>query len=82
MKLEEKKLLLVGSMEILLQLNDTEVCFVVIGKPNIILINTRIDDLTNEVQDFLNENMDIIVDYFPNLLPTVRSISHHIDIIL
>lgn len=81
-KLEEKKVLLVGSIEFLLQLKDIEVCFVVIGKPNIVLINTRIDNLPNEVQDFLNENMDIIVDDFPNLLPTVRSISYHIDIIL
>ena len=30
----------------------------------------------------LNEHVDIMVDDFPNELPLVRSISHHIDLIL
>jgi hypothetical protein len=29
----------------------------------------------------LDEFIDIIVDKFPNYLPPVRSISHHIDLI-
>ena len=79
-KPEKEKVLLIGGKEFLHQLNDTEESFVVIGKPNTILVNTRIDDLPNEVQDLLNENMDIIVDEFSNELPLVRSINHHIDL--
>ena len=52
-----------------------------VGKTNTILINTRIDDLPIEVQDLLNENMDIIVDDFPNEFPQLSSISHPIDLI-
>ena len=80
-KLEEKKVLLVGGKEFLHQRKDTEVSFVVIGKPNIVLINTIIDDMPDKVQDLLNENMDIIVDGFPNELSPIKSISHHIDLI-
>ena len=34
-----------------------------------------------EIQDMLNDYRDIIVDTFPDDLPPVRSISHHIDLI-
>ena len=42
-KPEEKKVLMVGGKVFLHQLKDTKVSFVVIGKPNVVLINTRID---------------------------------------
>jgi hypothetical protein len=61
---------------------DEEVSFVVVGKPRTILTNTRIDDLPIEFHKFLEEYVDIVVDDFPNELPPVRSISHHIDMIL
>jgi hypothetical protein len=32
-----------------------------------------------EVQDLLDEFVDTVVDELPQNLPTVRSISHHID---
>lgn len=35
-----------------------------------------------EIKDWLNEHVDIMVDGFSNKLPPVRSMSHHIDLIL
>jgi hypothetical protein len=44
-KTKEKKVLLVGGKEFLHQLKDIEVSFVVIGKLNIVLIHTIVEDL-------------------------------------
>ena len=41
----------------------------------------NLDDFPVEVKTLLDECADIIVDEFPNTLPPVRSISHHIDLI-
>jgi hypothetical protein len=60
---------------------DEEVSFVVVGKPRTVLTNTRIYDFPIEVKKWLEEYVDIVVDDFPNELPHVRSISHHIDLI-
>ena len=43
--------------------------------------NTRIDDLLEKIQEFLEEFVDIVVYELPCSLPPIRSISHHIDII-
>ena len=59
-----------------------EVNFVVVGKSKIVLTNTRFDDLHIDIQYLLNERIDIVVDDFPKWLTLVRSISHHIDLIL
>jgi hypothetical protein len=50
-------------------------------KPKIVLTNTRIDDLPEEIQELLEEFVDIVVDELPCSLPPIRSISHHIDLI-
>lgn len=63
-------------------LKDTKVNFVVVSKQRAILTNTRFDDLPIEIKDLLNEHIDIIVDGFPNEFSLIRSISHHIDLIL
>ena len=84
-KLEEKvnpRALSVSEKEFLHQLKVIEVNYVVVGKPKIVLINTRFDDFLVEVQDALNEHVDIVVDDFPSELPQVRSINHHIDLII
>jgi hypothetical protein len=60
---------------------DEEVGFVVVEKPRIVLTNIRIHELPIEVKKLL-EYVDIVVDYFPNELPHVRSISYHIHLIL
>jgi hypothetical protein len=53
-----------------------------IGKPKVILTSTNLDDFLIEVKVMLNVFVDIIVDYFPNELPPITSINHHIDLIL
>jgi hypothetical protein len=55
--------------------------FIVVRKPRIVLTNTRVDDLPEEIQKLLEEFADIVVDELPHSLPPIRSIIHHIDII-
>ena len=56
--------------------------FFVFRKPRIVLTSTRVDDLPDEIQEPLGEFTDIIVDELPRSLPSMRSVSHHIDLIL
>jgi hypothetical protein len=53
----------------------------VVRKPRIVLTSTRVDDLPEEIQELLDEFVDIVVDELHCLLPPIRSISHHIDLI-
>jgi hypothetical protein len=55
--------------------------FIMVRKPRIVLTNTRVDDLLEEIQKLLEEFADIVVDELPRSLPPIRSISHHIDLI-
>jgi hypothetical protein len=55
--------------------------FIVVRKPRIVLTNTRVDDLPEEIEQLLEEFVDIVVDELPHSLPPIRSISHHIDLI-
>jgi hypothetical protein len=56
--------------------------FSVVRKTRVILTSTSVDDLPKEVQELLDNFVDIVVDELPNSLPPIRSISHHIDLIL
>jgi hypothetical protein len=53
-----------------------------VRKTRVILTSTSVDDLPEEVQELLDNFMDIVVDEIPNSLPPIRSINHHIDLIL
>jgi hypothetical protein len=53
----------------------------VVRKPRIVLTSTRVDNLPGEIQELLEEFVDIVVDELPHLLPPMRSVSHHIDLI-
>jgi hypothetical protein len=55
--------------------------FFVVRKPRIVMTSTRVDDLPDEFQELLEEFADIVVDELPHLLPPIRSVSHHIDLI-
>jgi hypothetical protein len=55
--------------------------FIMVRKPKVVLTSTRVDDLLEEVQELLEEFADIVVDELPHLLPLIRSVSHHIDLI-
>ena len=63
-------------------LKEKDLHFSLIGKPKVVLTSTDLDDFPDEVKNFLEQYADIIVDEFPNELPPVRSICHHIDLIL
>jgi hypothetical protein len=56
--------------------------FVVLRKPIVILTSTSMEDMPEEFQELLENFFDIVVDELPNSLPPIRSISHHIDLIL
>jgi hypothetical protein len=55
--------------------------FFLVRKQRIVLTSTRVDDLPEEIQELLEEFADIVVDELPRLLPPMRSVSHHIDLI-
>eukprot|EP00253_Pinus_taeda_P003807 PITA_03807 len=77
----DPKTLLHGGKEYLKQMEENEVNFVVICKPKVIMTSTKVSDLPIEIQEMLEKYYDIIVDDFPNELPPIRRISHHIDLI-
>jgi hypothetical protein len=56
--------------------------FVVVRKPRVILTNTCMDDLPKEIQKLFDNFVDIVVDELPHSLPPIRSINHHIELIL
>jgi hypothetical protein len=75
-------ILLMSGKELLTELEKNEdPQFFVVRKPRIVLTNTRVDDLPEEIQQLLGEFVDIIVDELPHSLPPMRSVSHHIDLI-
>jgi hypothetical protein len=75
--------ILMSGKELLKEVNKKEdTQFVVVRKPKIVLTCTRIDDLLEEIQKLLEEFADIVVDELPYSLPPIRSIIHHIDLIL
>ena len=89
--IEEKKekkeanirILLMSGKELLKEVKkDQEMKFVVVRKKRFILPNTYVDDLPKEIQELLENFADIVVDELPHSLPPIRSIRHHIDLIL
>jgi hypothetical protein len=74
--------LLMSGKEILIEVKKKEESqFIVVRKPKIVLTSTRMNDLPEEVQELLEEFVDIVVDELPRLLPPIKSVSHHIDLI-
>jgi hypothetical protein len=88
--IEEKKvkeesitsILLMSGKELLSEVKkEQEMQFVVVMKPKVVFTSTSMDDLPDEVQELLENFVDIVLDEFPNSLPPIRSINHHIDLI-
>jgi hypothetical protein len=61
---------------------EKEVQFVVVRKPRFILTSTSMEYFPIEIQELLETFADVVVDELPHSLPPIRSISHHIDLIL
>jgi hypothetical protein len=83
-KLEVRNtVLLMSGKELLTEVKKKEEPqFIVVRKPKIVLTSTRVYDLPKEIQELLEEFIDIVVDKLPHSLPPIRSVSHHIDLIL
>jgi hypothetical protein len=76
-------ILLMSGKELLKEVKKKEdTQFIMVKKPRIVLTSTRVDDLPKEIQKLLEEFADIVVDELPCSLPSIISISHHIDLIL
>ena len=60
---------------------EDELHFSLVEKPNVILTSTNLDVFCTEVRILLDEYAYIIMDEWPNILPPLRSIRHHIDLI-
>jgi hypothetical protein len=76
-------ILLMSGKELLDEVKKEEdMQFVVVRKPRVILTSTLIDDLPEEIQEMLEKISDIVVDDLPCSFTPIRSISHHIDLIL
>lgn len=79
----ENSVMLMSGKELLQEVEKgEEIHFAIIGRPKVILTSTNLDDLPEEIKTLLNDFVDIVVDEFPNALPSIMSISHHIDLIL
>jgi hypothetical protein len=76
-------ILLMSGKELLTEVKKKEdPQYLVVRKPKVVLTSTRVDDLRKEIQELLEEFADIVVDELPHLLSPMRSINHHIDLIL
>jgi len=51
-----------------------------IGKPQVILRSTSLDDLHKEIRSMLDEFVDIIIDDIPSSFLAIRNINNHIDL--
>jgi hypothetical protein len=77
------RMILMNGKELLKEIKKhQEMKFVVVRKMRVILSNMSVDDLLEEIQELLENCVDIVVDELPHSLPPIRSISHHIDLIL
>jgi hypothetical protein len=75
-------ILLMSGKELLMKMEKKkDPQFFVVRNPRIVLTNTRVDDLPDEIQELLEEFVDIIVDELTHSLPLMRRMSHHIDLI-
>jgi hypothetical protein len=53
-----------------------------VGKKKFILTSTSMNYFPIEIQELLDEFVNIVVDDLPHSLPPIRSITHHIDLII
>eukprot|EP00253_Pinus_taeda_P004974 PITA_04974 len=75
------RVVLMGGKQVLKQIEDSEVSYVVVRRAKMVLLHTEVPDLPAEIQQMLQEFNDIVVDDLPDKFPPKRSISHHIEFI-
>ena len=75
-------ILLMSGKELLKEVKkEKEMQFVVMRKPRVILTNTYVEDLPEEIHELLENFADIVVDELPHSFPPIRSIIHHFELI-
>ena len=80
--LPENNIMLISGKELPQEVDKSEeLKFAIVGKPKVILTSTNLNDFAEEIKAMLDNFMDIIVDEFLSILPLVRSVSHHINLI-
>ena len=72
------KFLMLSGKEYLQQVEKEELNYVVVCKPRVVMMETSLADLLEEIREVLSEFSDIVVDDLPNELPPRRDISHRI----
>jgi hypothetical protein len=78
----KNRILLMSRKELLAEVKKKEdPQFFMVRKLKLFLTSTRVDDLTEEIQELLEEFVDIVVNELPHSLLPMRSVSHHIDLI-
>ena len=79
----DTRILLMSGKKLLKEVKEEqEMQFVVVRKPKVVLTSTLMDEFSEEVWELLNNFADIVVEEFANSLSPIRSINHHIDLIL
>jgi hypothetical protein len=53
-----------------------------VRKSRVILTYTSMEYFIEEIQELFKKFVDIVVDDFPSSFPPIKSINHHIDLIL
>jgi hypothetical protein len=77
------RILLMSGKELLKEVKkEQKMQFTMVRKPRVILTSISMDDLPKEVQELLDNFDDIVVDEIPNSFPPIKSINHHIELIL
>jgi hypothetical protein len=61
---------------------DQKMQFSIVGKTKFILTRNSMNEFLVAVHELFYEFVDIVVDALPHSLSPIRSISHHIDLIL
>jgi hypothetical protein len=75
-------ILLMSGKELLNKVKkEKDMQFSIVRKPRVILTNTSVEDLPEEIQELLEKFADIVVYELPHSFPPIRSIRHHIDLI-
>jgi hypothetical protein len=83
MRESSSSILLMSGNELLNEVKkEQEMQFAIVRRTRVILTNTFVEDLPEEIQELLEKFTNIVVDELPHSLPPIRSISHHIDLIL
>lgn len=68
----DSSVMIIGEEEFIKTMEEENVGFAIMIKPRNVITTINIDELPSEIQYFLQEYVDIVVDELPKTLPLVR----------